>query len=295
MQSLLYSLIYYFDYSPLFQRSSENCLVVIQCDSGHLNGDLIACARYRIYDLRAKACEGQTTHVLFIIHLPQQIPCSLVGFQGEPWISAHIDDLKPARGDTVNLQDVIGGVCISAIFFGGARETSTNDDGLTPCMHQDSQDMIDEKNMATWAEKASSSPNRTKVDILSMDMSVEDIEDEQFNEDSINEIHVLDHEMHVPLGSTIKELEPKIRVARLISGGNTIFEQQNLESESIALSSCQYNLKLQYKNPLFRRLFKCIQPAIAKLKDNTMERGSKRVERLIGLIPKHIENDFGKY
>lgn len=54
---------------------------MIQCDSGHLNGDLIACARHRIYDLRAKADENQTTHV-FVYYTSS--PSSVVFFGGIP-------------------------------------------------------------------------------------------------------------------------------------------------------------------------------------------------------------------
>ena len=75
-----------------------------------MDGDLIACARYRIYDERAKSMmrggvfkPGGSTHVLFVIYLPQQaVSSSFVGFQGDPWISTHIDDIRP-RYDTITL------------------------------------------------------------------------------------------------------------------------------------------------------------------------------------------------
>ena len=96
----------------------KSCLVIIQCDSGHLNGDLIACARYQIYDLRTRADIGQIMHVLFIIHLPHQVSSSsFVGFQGEPWISTHIDDLRPTSGDAVAAFEAIGST-ISELFLG---------------------------------------------------------------------------------------------------------------------------------------------------------------------------------
>lgn len=67
---------------------------MIQCDSGHLNGDLIACARYRICDLRKKNREKNKVHIVFIVHLPRNAMSStFVGFQGEPWNCYHIDDL----------------------------------------------------------------------------------------------------------------------------------------------------------------------------------------------------------
>ena len=108
-------------FSPTFKLSEDSCpekrLVIIQCDSGHLNGDLIACARYRIHDLKIKADKEQITHVLFIIHLPHQVRnSSFVGFQGHPWISSYIDDLRPTT-DYVVSANVALGKTISEIFL----------------------------------------------------------------------------------------------------------------------------------------------------------------------------------
>ena len=112
----------------MFQRDEEdkqNRLLVIQCDSGHLNGDLIACARYRIYDERVNALNNNkiqnrdgVTHVLFIINLPHQVSSStFVGFQGNPWISSHIDDLRPTSSDTIEPLHAIA-TNISELFIG---------------------------------------------------------------------------------------------------------------------------------------------------------------------------------
>lgn len=91
---------------------------------GYITDDLIACARHRIYDLRANAEreikdeEVNGTHVLFIIHLPvQTMQSSLVGFQGEPWISAHIDEVRPTSEGNITL-DIAQGVSISKMFYG---------------------------------------------------------------------------------------------------------------------------------------------------------------------------------
>ena len=114
----------------MFQREttdsdSRSQLIVIQCDSGDANGDLIACARYRIYDERVKSLEQHKdaiTHVLFIINLPHELlDSSFVGFQGDPWISAHIDDLKPSSEATIQPQEAISET-ISKIFIGGYLE-----------------------------------------------------------------------------------------------------------------------------------------------------------------------------
>ena len=124
-------IIFYVLFSPLFLRQDEkdtaNRLIVIQCDSGHKNGNLIACARYRIYDERIKAINKNkvqnrvgVTHVLFIINLPHQVSSSssFVGFQGDPWISCHIDDLRPTSGNTIEPQQAIS-ANISELFIGG--------------------------------------------------------------------------------------------------------------------------------------------------------------------------------
>ncbi len=108
--------------SPLFKVKSaaekENRLVILQCDLGNVDGDLIACARYRIYDLTAKADEEQTTHVLFIIHLSHRaVSSTFVGFQGDPWMSSHIDDLNTTTDNTVSASDAIG-LSISELFRG---------------------------------------------------------------------------------------------------------------------------------------------------------------------------------
>ena len=99
---------------------------------GYTTDDLIACARHRIYDMRAKAARELTeteavgTHVLFIVHLPvQTMQSSLVGFQGEPWISAHIDEIRPTNEGNITL-DIAHGVSISKLFYGPlADETLT--------------------------------------------------------------------------------------------------------------------------------------------------------------------------
>ena len=117
--------------SPTFKMKDppEKHLVIIQCDSGHLNGDLIACARYRIYDFRAKADKDQITHVLLIIHLPHQvINSSFVSFQGSPWVSYHIDDLRPPTDKTVAASEAIK-FTISELFFCNHDEKSRSRGG----------------------------------------------------------------------------------------------------------------------------------------------------------------------
>ena len=54
--------------------------------------------------IKAKKIDGRNsvTHILFLIQLPQQeVKSHFVGFQSDPWISVHIDDLRPTSQATV--------------------------------------------------------------------------------------------------------------------------------------------------------------------------------------------------
>ena len=69
--------------------------MIVQCDNGHQNSDLIACARYRVIDERKKEDILGINHVAFVVQLPRiSGGTSFASFQGGQWISAHIDDLK---------------------------------------------------------------------------------------------------------------------------------------------------------------------------------------------------------
>lgn len=58
------------------------------------------------------------THVVLIIYLPVQAEeCSFVGFQGEPWLCCHIDDLRPSENGAITVEGA-DGVPISKLFYG---------------------------------------------------------------------------------------------------------------------------------------------------------------------------------
>ena len=107
-----------------------------------MDGDLIACARYKVSDERARLSGMNrglgSTHVLFVIHLPRQsASSSFIGFQGEPWISAHIDELRPR--DRNNFDPICAmGRKISQLFLGKSlylsRKKKLNE---KVCSHQE--------------------------------------------------------------------------------------------------------------------------------------------------------------
>ena len=85
--------------SEVFKDDAETKMLVIQCDSGDSNTDLIACARHRLVDERQKlTCQG-TTHVVFIVQLPRVAGgTTFTSFQGGLWTSIHIDELMCPKG-----------------------------------------------------------------------------------------------------------------------------------------------------------------------------------------------------
>ena len=80
---------------------AENKLMIVQCDYGERNTDLIACARHRLIDemRRPKKPKCGVTHVLFIVQLPRVAGgTAFTSFQGGPWTSIHIDELTCPTG-----------------------------------------------------------------------------------------------------------------------------------------------------------------------------------------------------
>ena len=56
--------------------------------------------------------------MVFVIHLPHQAANStFVGFQGDPWISVHIDDVRPTSDCTIMPYEAMG-TAISQLFLG---------------------------------------------------------------------------------------------------------------------------------------------------------------------------------
>ena len=79
----------------MLESSSENKLMIIQCNYDERNSDLIACAQHHLIDemRRPKKPEFGVTHMIFIIQLPRVAGgTAFTSFQGGPWTSIHIDD-----------------------------------------------------------------------------------------------------------------------------------------------------------------------------------------------------------
>ncbi|XP_053396339.1 E3 ubiquitin-protein ligase rnf213-alpha-like isoform X2 [Mercenaria mercenaria] len=96
-------------------------LMIIQCDSGNVNANLIACARYCVMDEFEKMREElqAPVHVVFIVQLPRG--ALFTGFQCGIWHSAHIDDLYTADMNMPTLQDMQG-KSVATIFTNAVTE-----------------------------------------------------------------------------------------------------------------------------------------------------------------------------
>ena len=280
-----------------FQTAS---LLIIQCDSGHLNGDLIACARYRIYDVRAKAkalglfnkCQiTHTTHVLFIIHLPvQTVQSSFVGFQGDPWISCHIDELRPSEKGAITLEGAQG-VPISRLFYGGLekdetktteleRQTSdftSNVEGMV-FEHMRSAEGEEEVEEMEVGERETGRDER----VIEVDMEVMDIENEE-----VTEISTSSKE-----SSTSSQMEEPMENEGIRNDEEDITEKEGLLRQSPPLSDSIKELQPAFSEMYTQcvHLNSCIQAAASRLQNYTQskdgkERAAERVKLLIELIP----------
>ncbi len=304
-------------------HGANKCLVIIQCDSGHLNGDLIACARYRIYDLKARIDEGLTTHVLFVIHLPQQVASSsFVGFQGDPWISAHIDDLRPPSDNTV-APDKASTMTMSELFMGKSSRLrrSEQEEKLEIPSDNDLRgsdmegDSYKEMEASGSIEDSGEYDRNVEMQRDIEDMTVSDSENEEKDgifqkkhwekKNPVSRGEEMDMEIEgnsQPIyDSTMsvddiedEELIPTA-LSTLQSGDNltsvTVPESVNISSAEIAPVEMEIvESETNRTSPLYTRLHSCIQAAASRLKDDAYKRSTKRVQLLVRLIPKNILN-----
>ncbi|XP_021359260.1 E3 ubiquitin-protein ligase rnf213-alpha-like isoform X2 [Mizuhopecten yessoensis] len=79
-----------------FEPETQQKVLILQCDSGDQNSNLIACARHRlqdvIHDMGSK--KEFTLCVILVIQLPNIKGSCFTGFQSGQWMSVHIDDIN---------------------------------------------------------------------------------------------------------------------------------------------------------------------------------------------------------
>ncbi|CAI8034865.1 E3 ubiquitin-protein ligase RNF213 [Geodia barretti] len=252
--------------SSLFVRDEDfhtSSVLIIQCDSGHINGDLIACARYRIDDIRTKALlrrSKHVTHVVFIIHLPVRVAHStFVGFQGDPWVSCHIDELRPSKKNAITLE-VAQGVTVSQLFYGGLEYTGP--ERQTSEVSSNMESIV--FNRLSSAEEGSE----------------EAMEDEHKMLQGIQEMNVeVEHYLEDSNTQSTDRAEGPIETQ----------EESSIQSDSpLGLQKASsVNLTSSGVNKQCIRLNSCIQAAASRLQDSTRDkqRAAERVRLLIKVIP----------
>eukprot|EP00118_Oscarella_pearsei_P024118 m.299185 g.299185 ORF g.299185 m.299185 type:complete len:1371 (+) comp40786_c0_seq51:168-4280(+) len=127
-----------------FTRSpaSENGgLLIVLCESGDVNGELVACARYLVQEQRDNAFHSQLEdemkpiirHVVFVIHLPRVAGGCFMGFQGGAWTEVHIDDLKPAnQSKQLSIMSVVGRNLSALLGFSADGDPDVEDMDVEP-------------------------------------------------------------------------------------------------------------------------------------------------------------------
>ena len=103
-------------------------MLIVQCDSGHLNSELIACAKYRVDDIweDMNGSVKYNCYVLFTVLIPREYnQSSFVSFLGGDWICSYIDDFFPET----NISPVtlaLNGTPLSKLFYDENETISFN-------------------------------------------------------------------------------------------------------------------------------------------------------------------------
>ncbi|XP_052215091.1 E3 ubiquitin-protein ligase rnf213-alpha-like isoform X2 [Dreissena polymorpha] len=86
-------------------------LLIVQCDSGDYNANLVACAENCVLDEFEKKMEWlreAPVHVAFVVQLPRKIGGCFTGFQCGIWRCVHIDDVYEEEPGFPKLTDMFG-------------------------------------------------------------------------------------------------------------------------------------------------------------------------------------------
>ncbi|XP_078674105.1 E3 ubiquitin-protein ligase rnf213-alpha-like isoform X2 [Branchiostoma floridae x Branchiostoma belcheri] len=237
-------------------------VLVVQCDSGHTNSNLIACARYCVQDEQTQV--GNTTaHLVFIVQLPRLPGGCFVGFQGGRWTCAHIDDLQPPQRNAPDVGEMINKP-ISQLLGGHRWEEDTRD------MDMDAEEGEEEEN--------------------TVDRSVQ-MEDE-------GPVHGT--EAGVEEDMDVEEEEPR-EVTMERDGGDTL-EEMDLDDIELELTADREEVDPQPKTADKYKevsvlddkmlLVSCIQATAAMLEDPKhlpKRRTVTRIEKLMELLQERVE------
>ena len=110
------SIFAYFFGRTFFEHLGGDCpgILIVQCDSGDDNFNLIAGARHILMEERRNAPELlnlstiEPVHIALVVQLARVAGgCrNFVGFQGGKWMSTHIDELRPPGKHTPSIEQL---------------------------------------------------------------------------------------------------------------------------------------------------------------------------------------------
>ena len=267
-------------------------LVIIQCDSGHLSNDLIACARYRVYDEAIKPkIKNDTggrhgTHVVFIVRIPQQeVKSHFVGFEGEPWICTHIDELRATTEFTI-LPQQADSAKISELFLGKRTQSER---GLQP-----------RKEIAGPKEvnKGERKPSTVKPKSMKSNAIMEKSETLEKQSAAENEDQHPEDMFELPSKNIVYKIESSTHSTPSTVQSAQEFPSLVSENDTEKIDQCAYMCeKVRDSEPLHaqhRRLRGCIQAAVSMLSDSKEDRSMQRIQILLHLIPDTPKDQLGK-
>ena len=301
-----------FHFSPLFLREAgndHNCLLVIQCDSGHMNADLIACARYQIYNERVKATNREkllgrygATHVLFIVNLPHYISTSsFVGFQGDPWISTHIDDLRLSSEDGVEPLEAVT-ASISELFIGdyihdikSLMDTKFKYQQQISMVESEEQHPHEDPEESLKDDLAYKQGPETSLSKIFWDEDGEGT-DKQAEETVRQSIELLESVEDDDLSQDDDDVKPKLDAVNVTT---KLISDKEVSSADIPKSKMKPHTRGGRHLHVIaqcRRLHGCIQAAASMIiEDTSKDRSMQRVARLTKLIPQDPPQHLGKF
>ena len=284
----------YISFRPVFfreetQSEAKPFLVVVQCDSGHLNCDLIACARYRICDEAIKAksgsdLKGTITHLLFIIRIPQQeVESQFAGFQGDPWISVHIDELRHTFEATVQPDQAIT-VKISELFIGKHDVKRQGYHHYLRMKTLDDNTKLEELEEGVKSFEPAHDEYKSKqpaeVDTKEKSQTSEEL---TFSGENICEPLTDELFSQCPLGKD-PGIEP-------------ISSQSDFQPVSVLIAPKKEAwVEVEERVPFQAqhvRLLGCVQAAVSMLNDCKGDRSMNRIEKLLCLMPKSSKDQPG--
>lgn len=151
-------------------------MLLVQCDAGDLNCNLIPCARHLLVEQRSTAEQdflesvghnpSSFVHIVLIVQLPRLVGgCpTFAGFQGGRWLSIHIDELRPPTGQIPAIQFMVDR-SVSELF--DVAPSTTQVDEMEVEEEQEQEEVTD-IDMETTADVSPIDSNLDKVDIVSL-------------------------------------------------------------------------------------------------------------------------------